>query len=172
MKDAQGSEAAFLRQLVQEKTEEHQQETTRVAEQGTALDQLWAQKRAEYADNACKAAKAEVVRRARKAAAARQTSLRLELGVDEKRLRASSQTAALNLAQAVLTDRSIEAPDWAYLERIGWIFQSRDGKALSPQGQVFVKMLQGMGLGVRFAPFCVRDSYSDPFSNAALEITW
>lgn len=159
--------AAQLRQLAEQKRQEQAQEI-----QKKQQDALWNQKRAELGPKAVGPAKADLVKRAKAAAQKGELSLKIDLGVDEKRLRASSGNAVLQTTEAVLVEKMILSPGWNHAERVGWLFQSHDGLRLTEYGQGLIDALRKLGFTVSFTPHHIKDDPANPYFNATLAIEW
>jgi hypothetical protein len=165
-------EAARLRRLVAEWKQEQEEKTREQKEAKAAADKLWREKREKFAPKVVPLAKAEILRQARQLAQRGQTSLSIDLGVDEGRLRTSSSEKELLLAEAVLAQEPMSGKPWPYIDRVGWLLQSADGQQPSPCGEELMDALREMGFISMFLPYFIQDNAADPFCNARLEIQW
>ncbi|MDW8280908.1 MAG: hypothetical protein RMK29_04295 [Myxococcales bacterium] len=166
------SEAARLRELAAEKRREQEEAGRQRDLQQRAIDQAWREARERLGPRAIALVKAEVLRRARAAAERGETSISVDLGVNEERLRISSSLKELNLAEAVLKREPGPREAWDYVDRVGWLLQSFDGQGLSAEGESLVSTLQEQGFSILFLPYFVQDHHAEPFVNARLEIQW
>lgn len=166
------TEVEKLRRLAEERRAAERAAAAQRKHEGDALEQRWAKKRGDYAQVIVAPMQQELLRLCRKAAEDGQSSLVVDLGVDEGRLRQASPTAALSLADAVLAPKALEDPRWAYTGRVGWVIQMRDGRGLTPAGEELIARLRGLGFEVRFTPYHTQDSYAEPFCNAKLHLSW
>jgi hypothetical protein len=165
-------EAARLRQLADERRRELEQAGRERDLERQALDQKWREAREKLGPKAVLVAMIDLLQRARAAAERGETGLGVDLGVDEDRLRTTPRGRDLALAEAVLAQPPDPKKRWPYLDRVGWLLQSRDGQTPSDHGDALIAQLQEQGFSILFLPYFVQDNPSDPFSNARLEIQW
>ncbi len=164
--------ALLFRQLAEAKKQEKLNDAQDRDEREVALDKLWNKSRAEYGPKVVSPGRMELVRRAKVVAERGELTLNVDLGVNEDRLRISSSIKEFAFAEAALAEKAVLQPHWAYLERLGWLLQTRDGKYLSEHGEELKRALLSMGFHVRFTPHYIKDHFANPYFNALLDLDW